>query len=49
MLANIHRTRRKPELLIDPASIPARSGPNLVELAHAKYHGLAQPLTKLGG
>jgi transposase InsO family protein len=53
MLANIKRTRRKPEPLIDPATMPARSGPNLVELAHAKYHGLghglAQLSTKLGG
>jgi len=48
MLANIQRTRRKPEPLTDPASTPVRSGPNLVELAHAKYHGLAQPSTKLG-
>jgi transposase InsO family protein len=38
MLANIHRTRRKPEPVTELA--PTRSGPNLVELAHAKYHGL---------
>jgi transposase InsO family protein len=37
VLANIQRVRRKPE----PAaqSLAARSGPNLVELAHAQYHG----------
>jgi putative transposase len=36
-LANIQRVRRKPE----PAaqSMAPRSGPNLVELAHAQYHG----------
>jgi len=49
MLANIGRARRKPEPLTDPALTPARTGPNLVELAHAKYHGLAQPSKKLGG
>ena len=53
MLANIKRTRRKPEPLADPASTPARIGPNLVELAHAQYHGLGHGLTqtstKLGG
>jgi len=37
-IANIRRVRRKPE----PATTPGatRSGPNLVELAHAQYHGL---------
>ena len=55
MLANLHRTRRKPEPLGDTAFtvVTARSGPNLVELAHAKYHGLgqglAQPSKKLRG
>ena len=39
MLANIHRTRRTPEPVTDPM-FAARSGPNLVELAHEKYHGL---------
>ena len=39
MLANIHRTRRKPEPVTDPV-FAARSGSNLVELAHEKYHGL---------
>jgi hypothetical protein len=52
MLANIKRTRRKPEPVAEPASTPARSGPNLVELAHAQYHGLghglSQPAKKLG-
>jgi transposase len=46
MLANIGRARRKPEPLTDPAVAPARSGPNLVELTHAKYHSLAQPFEK---
>lgn len=51
VLANIHRTRRKPEPVADPAFtvVTARNGPNLVELLHAKYHGLAQPSTKWGG
>ena len=37
-LANIKRARRKPE----PAQMSSgpRTGPNLVELAHAKYHGM---------
>ena len=37
-IANIERVRRRPE----PAQMSgsARTGPNLVELAHAKYHGL---------
>jgi hypothetical protein len=37
-MANILRVRRRPE----PAQMPSgpRTGPNLVELAHAKYHGL---------
>jgi putative transposase len=52
MLANMNRTRRKPEPVADPA-FTVRNGPNLVELAHAKYHGLghgvALPSTKLGG
>ena len=36
--ANIKRVRRKPE----PASpsLGARSGPNLVEIAHEQYHGV---------
>jgi len=41
LLANIHRTRRKPEPLTDPAfTVCHGDGPNLVELAHAQYHGL---------
>ena len=36
-IANIKRVRRKPEPAQMTAS--ARTGPNLVELAHAKYHG----------
>jgi hypothetical protein len=38
LLANIDRTRRKPEPVTDPM-FGARSGANLVELAHQKYHG----------
>jgi len=52
MLANIHRTRRKPEPVTEPMCAP-RNGPNLVELAHAKYHGLShdpvQPTPKSEG
>jgi putative transposase len=36
-IANIRRKRRKPDTLTD---IVVRNGPNLVEIAHAKYHGL---------
>ena len=36
-VANIKRTRRKPEPVAD---MSARNGPNLVEIAHARYHGL---------
>ena len=36
-IANIKRTRRKPEPVAD---ISARNGPNLVEIAHARYHGI---------
>jgi len=36
-IANVKRVRRKPEPAQMTAS--ARTGPNLVELAHAKYHG----------
>ena len=43
MLANIHRVRRKPEPVADAACTPVRSGPNLVELAHAQYHGVQLP------
>ena len=37
-IANLKRVRRKPE----PAapSLGARNGPNLVEIAHAQYHGV---------
>jgi transposase InsO family protein len=38
VLSNITRVRRKPEPA--PASAGSRDGPNLVELAHAQYHGL---------
>jgi len=38
VLANIKRVRRKSEPA--PASTGSRDGPNLVELAHAQYHGL---------
>ena len=36
-IANIKRKRRKPDTVTD---IVVRNGPNLVEIAHAKYHGL---------
>ena len=36
-LANIQRVRRKPEPV--PEALTPHSGPNLVELAHAQYHG----------
>jgi len=51
VLANVHRTRRKPEppeVLTDtacPTGKAPRTGPNLVELAHAQYHGV-NPNTK---
>ena len=37
-IANLKRVRRKPE----PAAMPSgeRTAPNLVEIAHAKYHGV---------
>jgi transposase InsO family protein len=37
-IANLKRVRRKPEPKVPPAG--TRSGPNLVEIAHAQYHGL---------
>ena len=49
VLANVHRKRRKPE---PPEGVGAvgnhrgkgpRKGPNLVELAHAQYHGNKRP------
>jgi hypothetical protein len=49
VLANVHRTRRKPQApvkLADTATTLTdkgpRTGPNLVELAHAQYHGIKQ-------
>jgi hypothetical protein len=45
VLANAHRTRRKPEppqgagVLNNSPDKGPRTGPNLVELAHAQYHG----------
>lgn len=47
-IANITRVRRKPE----PAAAPApgeRSGPNLVEIAHAQYHGVKDNGVKANG
>ena len=44
VLANVHRTRRKPEppaatgVLNNRPDKGPRSGPNLVELAHAQYY-----------
>jgi putative transposase len=37
-IANLKRVRRKPESAQMPSG--ARTGPNLVEIAHAKYHGV---------
>jgi putative transposase len=37
-IANIKRVRRKPEPAVP--LLRTRSGPNLVEIAHARYHGL---------
>ncbi|MEN9493372.1 MAG: hypothetical protein RJA63_3821 [Pseudomonadota bacterium] len=45
-LANIERVRRKPEPT--PTSIVPRSGANLVELAHAQYHGVNTSSKKVG-
>ena len=45
VMANVHRTRRKPEPpeatseTVKPLGKGPRTGPNLVELAHAQYHG----------
>jgi len=43
-IAHIQRVRRKPE----PAALPggARTGPNLVEIAHAKYHSINHGMKK---
>lgn len=45
-LANIERVRRKPEPT--PAALAPHSGPNLVELAHAQYHGTNHDSKKAG-
>ena len=37
-IANFDRVRRKPEPAVTPRA--TRSGPNLVELAHAQDHGV---------
>lgn len=37
-IANQRRVRRQPEPTVTPSG--ARNGPNLVELAHAQYHGV---------
>jgi putative transposase len=41
VIANSHRARRKPAPT--QSSSGARTGPNLVELAHARYHGVKAP------
>jgi hypothetical protein len=46
MLANIQRVRRQPQPAAQSLAQP--SGPNLVELAHAKYHGLHNDPKKAG-
>jgi len=45
-LANIQRVRRKPEPA--PVALAPHSGPNLVELAHAQYHGANHDSKKAG-
>jgi hypothetical protein len=44
-IGNLNRKRRVPDTITD---LVVRNGPNLVEIAHAKYHGLASdtPPTK---
>lgn len=37
-IGNVHRARRKPTAA-DDQQLAARSGPNLVEIAHQQYHG----------
>ena len=44
--ANIRRVRRKPEPVAP--CLGARNGPNLVELAHAQYHGVKDHGVKKG-
>lgn len=43
-IGNSHRARRKPDPTLPSAPIPAgtHAGPNLVEIAHARYHGLTK-------
>jgi transposase InsO family protein len=44
-IANLRRVRRKPE---PAADLGARNGPNLVEIAHAQYHGVKDHDVKEG-
>ena len=44
--ANIKRVRRKPEPVVTPTG--SGNGPNLVELAHAQYHGVKSHGVKKG-
>lgn len=48
MLANLQRKRRKPAPPAEAGETitGAMHGPNLVELAHARYHGLQNPGTQ---
>jgi transposase InsO family protein len=39
-IGNSRRARRKPDAMPQPA--PTTAGPNLVEIAHARYHGLTK-------
>lgn len=41
-IGNTHRPRRKPGPTSPPATTCASAGPNLVEIAHARYHGLKE-------
>lgn len=55
VLTNVHRTRRKPEPpeatseTVNPLGKGPRTGPNLVELAHARYHGAGHGATPNAG
>lgn len=41
-IGNSRRARRKPDPTPQPASTTPAGGPNLVEIAHARYHGLTK-------
>ena len=41
-IGNSRRARRKPDAALQAAPTTASAGPNLVEIAHARYHGLTK-------